>query len=164
MNPKNGPIWTYYGPYELRVDCIDTISKSVDILSIWSPYCPYHVPKSRYIFENIDFQMSIQRPCCPYMVHIWEKKYFFSSLSVFFFFYFCFHIEFCLGRCTKLTYFLHFYSWIFTFPICLFLPLFLYPIFNYNNWKYYGRTFFNFKMFLQLFWKIEENYKYVDTA
>ena len=83
MNPKNGPIWTYYGPYELRVDCIDTISKSVDILSIWSPYCPYHVPKSRYIFKNIDFEMSIQRPCCPYMVHIWEKK-----IPVFLFYFF----------------------------------------------------------------------------
>ena len=70
-------IWTIYGQHGR---CIDTISKSVDILSIWSPYCPYHVPKSRYIFKNIDFEMSIQRPCCPYMVHIKKKKISFSFL------------------------------------------------------------------------------------
>ena len=40
-----------------------------------------------------------------------------------FFFSFCFHIWFCLGRCTKLTDFLHFFSHIFTFPLRMVLPI-----------------------------------------
>ena len=36
MDPINGHIGTYYGPYELRIDCMNTIWKSLDILSLLS--------------------------------------------------------------------------------------------------------------------------------
>ena len=79
-----------------------------------SIYFPYGVPIVPIMSLKVDIFSKISTLRWRYnvhIVHIWfifEKKNVFFSLSLFFFFYFCFHIEFCLGRCTKLTYFLSF--------------------------------------------------------
>ena len=88
-----------------------------------SIYCPYGVPIVHIMSLKVHIFLKISTLRCRYnvhVVHIWfifEKKKFLFFCFIFFFL-FGFHIEFCLGRCTKLTDFQHFYSHIFTFSLC----------------------------------------------
>ena len=140
-----------YGPIMDHMNSGSSVSTSYRNRSI---YFPYGVPIVPIMSLKVDIFSKISTLRCRYNVHAVHTwfifEFFFSSFS-FLLLLILLHIEFSLGRCTKLTYFLHFYSCIFTFPICLFLPVFLYPIFTYNNYKYYRRNIFNFKMFLPLF-------------
>ena len=105
MNPINEHIGTYYGPCELRIDCMDTIWKSLDILYI------YGVPIVLIMSLKVHIFLKIWTFICQYKVHI-------------------VHIEFTFPMLNPSSYFFSFWPFFGTFwQRCKFLGLFDFLIF-----------------------------------
>ena len=136
-----------------------------------SIYFPYGVPIVPIMSLKVDIFSKISTLRCRYnvhVVHIWfifeKKKIFFFSLSFLLLLLLLPYWILFRPLYKANIFFIIFVLEFLHSPYACFCLYFYIQFLTIIIENIMDATFFNFKMFLRLFWKIEENYKYVDTA